>query len=123
MDVALPANLLRVAKAIRDRFHRVHEIALRHPSRMILANCRQARRREDGSGPGSKVFRGEILPRDLTDVLVDVSRPDAPPLTLRVDVLKQFLPRKIAAVFDNLREPAIVQRDLVLFPALAAKHE
>ena len=83
----------------------------------------QQLRGEHGAGPRAEVFRRQILAGDLFQVGVDVLRPDRLPLAVLVDVLKQIVAGKIAALLHDAREAAIVQIDLVLDAALAAERE
>jgi hypothetical protein len=73
MDVTLPAHRFRIAQAIGHRLHGSNEIALGRAPAAVPANQRQTACREDRPGPGAKVLRREVLPRDAANVAVDVS--------------------------------------------------
>ena len=71
--------------------------------------------------PGAEVLGGEVGAARLADVVVDVGRADAAHRAVVVDVLEQVLPRHRLAAPHDAGDARIVERDLVLLAALAAK--
>src|SRR4051812_44287347 len=73
--------------------------------------------------PGAEVLGREVLAGRLPQVGVDVLGADALPLLVLVEILKQLLPRQVAALLDDAREPPVVHLHRVLLAALAPELE
>src|ERR671912_2182681 len=122
MDVALAAYRLRVAQQAGHGLDRLQQVllGLRRGVRGQLAqgSCGQHRPR-----PRAEVFRGEVLARDLSQVLVHVRRVDDLPGAGLVDVLKQLEPGEVPASLDDRGELAVAQIYRMRLAALPAELE
>ena len=83
----------------------------------------RGRRAPGRPGPRAKVLRSEVLSADLTQVVVDVARPDRLLHSILVQVLEQIFPRQRLAPAHDPRESPVAQRNGVDLPALAAEFE
>ena len=119
MDVRLLADRDRVAELLGD----LAEQLLRAPA-LAVGRARALdpeRERVRRAVPGAEVLGGEVGAARLADVVVDVGRADAAHRAVLVDVLEQVLPRHRLAAAHDAGDARIVERDLVLLAALAAK--
>src|SRR5262245_26683732 len=76
-----------------------------------------------GSRPRTEILRGEMLAGDVLQVPVDVAGIDAPWNAGVIDVLKQLVTGKVAALCDDSGEPSIVDVHRMVDSALPAKLE
>ena len=105
MDVRPAADCARITEHSGDRVDRLNDI-LRGVRPGLGGHLPQRRAGEHGAGPGPEVLCREVLPGDFLQILVHVARSDLPPLAVLVDVLKEFLAWKVAAVPDDPRQAA-----------------
>ena len=73
--------------------------------------------------PGPEVLCGEILAHRILQILVDLAGIDGVKLARVIQVLKQMLSQQLMASPHEARESLVVNGDLVLGAALAAKAE
>src|SRR4029077_19168893 len=93
VDVGAAADGPGILALLRDGPARAHDLALRLCGRACLAQIVERPGREHGARPGTEVLRGEVLARDVLEVLVDVVRVDGHRLAVIVDVLEEMLAR------------------------------
>ncbi len=121
MDVALAADGDRVAQAFRHELHRGDRPLLAGVRRRRRADLDQRSRGQNRAGPRAKILGREILAGNLAEIIVDVGRVDRVGLALVVEILKQFLPRQLAAPFDEPGQPLVGQLDAPHLSRLAAE--
>ena len=86
--------------------------------RRKLAQCHRG---QHCASPGAKILGGELVARNLAQIVVDISRPNRLLLAARIDILKQLVARQVAAALDDSRQPPVVQRDRVVLATFTAK--
>ena len=123
MNVAAPADRRRVAEMLRDLLDGAHDRLLPLALRIEVAETPQRLRRELRAGPGAEVFCGDILPRDLAQIGVNLLRAHRMLIAFVVEILEQFVPGQVATAFDDACEPAVADVALISVAALAAEAE
>jgi hypothetical protein len=123
MDVTLPADRLRIAQPLCDRFHRAQYVLLRLGGRLTGSTCDQQFGRQNGTGPGAEVLRRVLLAGDRAQILVDIRRVDGAADPLVIVVLEQLIAGNVAACLHYACEPAVVEVHLMFDAALPAKDE
>src|SRR5439155_25587240 len=123
MDVTFAAYGARVAESLCDRFDRFYDVAFSlcfgiEPPYLLERPCGKHR-----PGPGSEILRRKLTSGYLAEIRVYIARVDAPALAFLIDVLKQFLARKLLAALHDFCYPAIVDVELEIDAALAAEFE
>jgi hypothetical protein len=101
MDVAFAADGRRVTEPCRDLFDRGAQVALGLGGAVKTLQFAERRGRQNRSRPGAEVFRGDVLAGDFSELIVHVSRCDVPAISFFVDILNEFLARKLLAGLDD----------------------
>src|SRR5215475_6000875 len=121
MNVTLPTNGLRVPKTLCHRTHSSHDVFLRLFVRGEHLKFLKGTRCQYCTCPCSEVFGTEIFTGYVPQEIVHVAGFYGADLTIRVDVLKEFISGKIATLRHNFRQIMIMKRDGVFDSAFAAK--
>jgi hypothetical protein len=77
--------------------------------------------RAQRGAPRAKIIRREVGARRVLQILVDLTGIDRSEVSCVVDILEQPLSRQLMAPPDQLRQPSVVDGDLVIGAAFAAK--
>jgi hypothetical protein len=121
MDVAFPADGHGIAETLRDRFDGLHKVLFGLRLGVESLEFPQRHRRENGAGPGPKIFGGKILPRDLAQIIIHIPGLHVLVLAFFIAVLEQFLAGQVLAAPDNFREAPIANIHGVRFAGFAAE--
>ncbi len=88
VHVAFSANGGRITKALRDSFNGGAYVFFGLRLRIKFFEFAQGDGREDGAGPGAKIFGGKFTAADFTQIIIHVAGRDVLNFAVRVDVLK-----------------------------------
>jgi len=121
MDVRLAADRRGITQHARNGFNRAQRVPLRRGLGIRVAEFAKRCRSEHRAEPRAKVLRREISPGNFPQVRVDIRGVHVLPAPMFVEILKELLAGKIAALLDDTRETAIVDTDTVPLPALSSE--
>ena len=121
MHITFPAYRWRIAKMFGSDFDSLCDILFRLRLRLRLTQFFKGFRCENGTRPGAKIFGGKVLPRHLLQVVIDVTGLDSAPLSIVINVLKEFVTRQILTTPNNVRQSPVAHGNGVLLATFAAK--
>src|SRR5204862_2046219 len=123
VDVRAAAHGSRVTELSRHAVDRGDHVAFRLGFRLEAHGIAERARGEHGACPGAEVLGGEVFPRYIAQVIVDVVGSHAAMFAIDVDVLEQALTREVFTTLDHPGHAPVRDPDLDLDAALAREHE
>src|SRR5207247_9580682 len=119
VDVRAAAHGSRVTELSRHAVDRGDHVAFRLGFRLEAHGIAERARGEHGACPGAEVLGGEVFPRYLAQVIVDVVGSHAAMFAIDVDVLEQALTREVLTTLDHAGPAPARDPGLDLGPARA----
>ena len=122
MDVELAADGAGVGELACDVVERRYEPRLGglRAARRLLAKAREG---VEAAHPGAEVLGGELAPRRLAQVFVDVGRVDGPRRAVLAQVLEELVARDLLALADAAGHAASASVIRLALPPLARKRK
>jgi len=123
MDIAFAADGRCISEMLCCCLNDLHDIFLSLGLGIKSSHFLQRFGYSDRTTPGTEIFGGEALIRDLMQVFVYVVRLNFAQLPVFVDVLEELVSRQILAALDDFGKLTVPDIDDVLFAPLATKME